>query len=192
MDASSVMVPLRVIAEETVPAKRIRALRRTLTIDPGWTTAIAEWQGSLMPMMHVIGLPRAMRGKDADWGGQLKHMSTQFMNILERISELGHTLDTVIIEGVEMWEGNLISMTAARRGDTFRLASLAGAYAGVAGLVGFDVVMLTPRQWKGQLTKAATEARVKRRWADYGIEHEEMSDHEWDAIGLGFAAMGVL
>jgi hypothetical protein len=180
------------LMEEPVSAKRLRALRKTLTIDPGWFTAVAEWQGSLMPMMHIIGLPKHLKGKDADWGEQLKHMASQFMNVLERVSELGHELETVIIEGVEMWEGSLTSMTSARRGDTFRLASLAGAYAGVAGLAGYDVIILTPKQWKGQLTKEATMLRVQRKWEQYCIEAEEMSEHEWDAIALGFACMGEL
>jgi len=176
-------------------AKRPRALRRTITVDPGWNTAIAFWHGEWMPMMHVIGLPRSMRGKDVDWGVQVYHMASQFQNVMSCINEVmfPDSLTRVIIEGVEMWEGNLTSMTATRRGDTFRLASLAGAYAGVATMLGVKEIDIWPaRRWKGQLTKAATEARVKRVWNRYLIEHKSMSDHEYDAIGLGFAAMGEL
>jgi hypothetical protein len=173
-------------------SQQLQPLNNAISIDVGWHTAVAEWRGGFLPQVFTISLPAKLKTKDTPWGVQLTEMALRFNNFMHRTPA---GINAAYIEGVEMWEGNAQSMIAARRGNTFRLASLVGVYAGILATNGIAPTVLLPREWKGQLSKKIVEKRVYRVWAENGVStanQPRYNDHIMDSIGIGFSVAGLL
>ena len=88
--------------------------------------------------------------------------------------------DKLIIE-YPQWEGSQRGAIAAQQGYTLDLAYLCGMLVGWSGLGSKDIFLPTPRNWKGNLPKKATEHRVKEK---FGFVTSQISEHEFDSVGL--------
>jgi len=91
-------------------------------------------------------------------------------------------IDLCIIEGVQVYGDSLKSQTSAKRGDLVRLSYLIGMYAGICDEFSIPFHVVTAKEWKGQWTKAATIAYVKRQ---LNYELSGASEHEYDAVAMG-------
>ena len=152
-------------------------LANCVTIDVGKHTAVAKWDGTKFPVTHEI----SWRGAIKDVGLYVCDMAKKLNNTLSFMS--GPTLfDFVQIEGVGFWDSSEKSRTSASRGDLFTVAYLVGAYTVVAGKFASEVRVVGATQWKGQLSKEGTAARVKRI---NGMTYS--SEHITDAVAMGFS-----
>jgi Holliday junction resolvasome RuvABC endonuclease subunit len=91
----------------------------------------------------------------------------------------------LIIEYPQLWAGNAVSMASASRGDLFSLSYLAGMFASL--MPPENVVLIFPRDWKGQLSKDNVIKRLKKRWPRITYRN-----HQADAVGIGAALLGGL
>ena len=165
-------------------------LTNCMTVDPGWSTGIAWWMGDYKPITHIIKEP-PRRKKIKIEPSRLKFMFSKFHAILQ--SHLP-SVDYVYIEGVEMWSGNVRSLTAAQRGDLFALSYLVGGYINICQSRGVTVRLVYPRgnkakgrvMWKGQLNTSMLIKRIHR------INKQTYPDHIREAVGIGFSVMGIL
>lgn len=161
-----------------------------MTVDPGWNTGIAYWTGDNDPVTYVIKEP-PRRKKIKIEPARLKFMYTSFRKIIETLPTVP---DICIIEGVEMWTGNVRSLTAAQRGNLFALAYLVGGYINICHMFCMTVKLVYPRgnkakgqiMWKGQLTPEMVAKRI------YRINKTKYPEHIREAVGIGFSVMGVL
>lgn len=149
----------------------ILSIDKILTVDPGLTTAWAYWNDTITPEVGEFKCPRRLNQIE-----RIDFMAKQFYAVLMRFVP-----QCVVIEMVEMW-GGLKSRTAAVRGDTFNSALLIGAYTIRARDAGANVILLTAREWKGQLSKDATAWRVKKI---NGQTYD--SEHITDAVAIGLS-----
>ena len=149
----------------------------TMTIDPGWNTGIAVWDGDILDEVTTIIEPRC--NKALDESVRLQWMWDEFHFISKRIKP-----DECVMEDAETWAGSARSAAAATRGNTFTLAKLIGGYGLMCG-VKWSVISV--REWKGQLTKTATAARV-----EMALGRKFKTDHETDAVGIGLHLWGTL
>jgi len=146
-------------------------LNKLLCVDPGWgTTAFAYFR-------NEITLPIVSEYSFLD-GERFKKYVDTFQTAI-----IYYSPKTVIIEGVENWQGSLKSRTAAARQDTIKLAYLVGAYYAICSRNKVNALILTAREWKGQLSKEATAKRVERIFKQK-IFH---SEHVIDAIAIGLS-----
>lgn len=150
-----------------------------VTVDIGRTTAWACWRKDQLWSCEVIRAPKGKQNVE----DYLKVMGAAFEHSLWRI----RPVKRVYLEGVELWEGSLMSLTSAKRGDLMTLSYLLGVYAKTAFSRGAEVIIIPARVWKGQLTKIATAERVRRL---HGQVYE--NDHITDAVAMGYSIMGVL
>jgi len=158
-------------------------LSDVLTVDPGWNTGYAFWEAH--NKLPDVGMFKVSKAKSiASTEARLSDLWCKFEDLIDKYMP---KLELCIIESVQLWEGSLTSMTAARRGDIFKLSMLIGGYAKVCMDRGVDFEFLTAQQWKGQLTKKAVELRVKRR-----IGQVYAADHITDAVGIGLSLMNNL
>lgn len=165
-----------------------KQLSKVLTVDPGWNTGWALWLSDNKPLTGIIKEPP--RRKII----KLEPMRLSFMFGYFRILLETHSPLEVIIEGVEMWSGNVKSMTAAQRGNLFSLAYIVGGYIECCSSRGISCKLVYPRgnkakeqvMWKGQLNAKQLAARIKR------INGETYPEHIREAVGIGFSVMGVL
>jgi hypothetical protein len=85
-------------------------------------------------------------------------------------------------------------MTAARRGDLVKLCVGAGMLASAFNRGGTQVRWVPVHQWKGQMPKSVTQARVKdvmkRLDPEFLQKWEVKESHVYDAIGLGLYSYG--
>ena len=144
----------------------------TVTVDTGLVMAWAHWNGTYYPRYGEFTCNRGLSQVQ-----RILLLSVLFEEVLERTRP-----KTVILEMVELWEGNDKSRMSAVRGDTFGLALLIGAYINVAGHYVQNISLLTAREWKGQLSKEATAYRVE---CINGIKYT--SEHITDAVAIGFS-----
>jgi hypothetical protein len=97
----------------------------------------------------------------------------------------------VVLETPTLWSGSAVSHASAtgkggETGDLFKLAYLVGQLGYLSEqITGNLPILVMPHEWKGQLPKEL----VLKRLAAFGITAR---DHEGDAIGMGFAAQGLL
>ena len=153
-----------------------------LTIDPGINTGIAHWKthDEKMPCVWEIRCPGKMSIEE-----RLKFIAGEFNILL--LDEIRATISSCYIESVEYWEQDLISRTAATRGNLSFLAYIIGVYSSICFQHGIAVHLLPARQWKGQMDKDVTAERIRRV---NGITYK--NSHITDAVGIGFALQGVL
>lgn len=167
-----------------------KKLNNVITVDPGWNTGIAYWTGDYKPMTRIIVEPSRRKIIKIE-PIRLKYMFTNFRQI---VGSLPQVPDECYIEGVEMWSGNVRSLTAAQRGNLFALAYIVGGYINVCQKACMSVKLVYPRgnkakgqvMWKGQLN---TEKLIKRIKRINGMTYPE---HVREAVGIGFSVMGIL
>ena len=154
-----------------------------LTIDPGINTGIAHWKthNDKNPDVYEIRCKTNVSIEK-----RLLDIHVEFNTLLYSIEEINSTV-SCYIESVEYWEQNLISRTAATRGNLSFLAYIIGVYSSVCFQHEVEVYLLPARQWKGQMDKDVTAERIRRV---NGITYK--NSHITDAVGIGFALQGVL
>ena len=158
-------------------------LRNVLTVDTGDNTAIAHWKGHKFPIVTEINCPVWKLKEQND---QLKYMWIGFRSIICQIT-IGNHINKVYLEGTKIYSRSLISMTAATRGNLTKLDYLIGGYANICCQLNIDFEIITAQQWKGQMSKEATKAKVFLLNGKY-----YNSDHITDAVGMGFGIMKML
>lgn len=156
----------------------MKALRGVITCDIGLNTAGALWTGGLHPSvrefhrLHVGELPDYIRQMRDSFGMMLSYFR----------SELGGKIKLVLIEGTKVYDG-LVSQTSAKRGDLIVLSYLVGVYCAECDMMNIPFDVVTASEWKGQLSKEATEYRVRR--INGGREYA--TEHSFDAVAMGYS-----
>ena len=143
-----------------------------LSIDPGTHyTGYALWEQSMNTLdLHYYGLIKA---------GQSDSWKCRAHIILQMSEGVGHVVKDTIIEFPEFQAGGR-GMSSSRGGDTLKLAYLCGL---LASRCAHRVKLVTPSEWKGQLSKEMTFARMKKHFPLLEIEYK--IDYNWaDAIAL--------
>jgi len=152
---------------------------RILTVDPGFGgTGWAYWLGNEYPIFGVIKERAKIKSRSDE--ERLSLLFQEFRILLRQYNPLG-----VVLESMQLWT-SLTSQTSASRGDLFLLQTLVGGYCAVSTEFSISFRMLTPMQWKGQLSKEALRSRITL------INNQRYPDHAEDAVGIGFHLAGVL
>ena len=154
----------------------IPELDECATVDPGRKTGIAFWDGTFFPSTTTISYKDAIKKSLSKY---IAYMTDSFYDLLDTHNTYYKFIQ---IEGVEVWGSSSKSMASATSGDLIILSYLVGAYVVVAQEFTKEVQIKTAPQWKGQLSKEGTAARVKRI---NKLTYE--NDHITDAVAMGFA-----
>lgn len=157
----------------------IKKFTRVLTVDPGWNTGWAFFQGDLDPIHNEIKLDRSIPNFDKE--GRLGNMFYQFGWMVEELQP-----KTVYIEDTDFRPGSLVSEVSHRRGDIHTLSNLIGCYFAACINKSIECLLLPARIWKGNMDDQAVRARV------YSITGRYYpSPHITDAVGIGLSRMGI-
>ena len=155
--------------------------RRILGIDPGDNTGWAFFKnGSDSVITGTIRIPAKMK--------KLVH-ADQIWFLSSRLNQILRTHKPLVcyIEGVTIWTGSLKSITSASRGNLIKLAYLVGSYMNMCNLNGVGVRIVTPQEWKGQMSKDVVARRVYRV-----MQKTFDNSHITDAVGIGLHALDKL
>ena len=91
---------------------------------------------------------------------------------------------TFVIEWPTFMPDSRKGWTAAQRGGLVKLSAIAGAL--LASYWRWDVHMITPADWKGQLPKKFAHRELRKSLTKKVREEmEQMPDHTWDAVAIG-------
>ncbi len=157
----------------------INVTGETLFIDPGimgtgfaYFKNIQKHIGSEVEAPFIYGV---LKSKEKDWHDKAHEISSQFEAFLRRRRTQGN----VVIEFPELY-ASAKSHASAAQGDLFKLTYL-------IGLLSYPKkpILVTPREWKGQLPKERVITIIKHLAPEVKI-----SNHSADAIGMGFSAQG--
>lgn len=119
--------------------------------------------------------------KSGDWIERAGKIARQFEKAFAAMSP-----KTVVIEFPEVWSASSVSMAAATTGSLFKLTFLIGRLGGISESQGARVSVVSPRAWKGQMSKEVVGRRVLRALG------REYPDHVLDAVGMGLWLQGCL
>lgn len=154
-----------------------------LSVDPGWNTGLAYWQGdNKLPWVDIITEP----GKNKKLKLEEDRIEWMFQKFEAKIKALPPVYDKCFIEGSELWTSSPVSMAAAARGDTFGLAYIIGGYMFTCMKYRLGVEIINPKKWKAQLNRLKLTYRLNTL---LGVEYKE---HIREAVGLGLWVKGVL
>lgn len=162
---------------------------RLIAIDPGLFghTGFAIWYRQRVKMSDIkefklYDLTPQITGKvkrtDFSWEADARHIAHHLRAYASRFEQ-------AVIEMPEFWSGSAKSFTSTARGDLFKLSFLVGAIYYALSRIGVNVTLVSPRQWKGQLSKEMVNRRIQRILNN----KEHYPDHEADAVGIGLYAM---
>lgn len=102
------------------------------------------------------------------------------IQIIKAIQLLHAPIDVIIME-YPQYEGSARGAIASQKGYTLDLAFLCGFIGGFFDLGSAKTLMPTPREWKGNRPKTATEFEVLKEFPHLT---NEVSEHEIDAVGM--------
>jgi len=167
-----------------------RFIQRALFIDPGLVgTGYAYYpelylSGNKAHFEPPVRFGNVYPKKRSRWELKSQELCAWFDGFTNGIKP-----NVVIIEFPELWVNSTKSFTATVKGDLFKLTYLIGGMGDIVRRNGvYNLVLVTPMEWKGQLPKKVVESRIKKRFPKL----ENVDDHSADAIGMGMAAQGIL
>lgn len=150
-----------------------------LFIDPGFHTGYAYFTGDVKPITGSFKYNKNAINDNIPH--YLSLMSDKFLSMLNLFESKNQKIQYITFEYIEEYD-SLKSSVSISSGSLFKLGLLIGVYADVAYDKGIPYRLLLAREWKGQLSKAATALRVKR------INNQTYkSDHITDAVGMGLS-----
>jgi hypothetical protein len=157
-----------------------------VAVDPGIVTGVAVWCNRLDAVPVATATFRAR--KEQSWIEGATNVTSQLSQWLRQYQFQKDALG--FIEEPAFFDTSSGHMVA-RRGDFCKLAMIAGWEIAI-----LDKLTITPRlvgiqNWKGQLPKQVVRERIQKVLGKSGSDLE-ISEHEWDAIGIGLAARGML
>ncbi len=166
--------------------RRVVAKEEVIFVDPG--TGGTGWaifhfperckDAALAPHSWGVIKPTS---RHKTWRARFEYIATTFSN--DVLFNAGP--ERMVLEWPEFWSRSRKSRAAARRGDLVKLAALCGALELAAIQASCESsLLLTPRAWKGSLSKPAVDLRIRH------AIHRKYSDHVSDAVGMGLAVQG--
>jgi hypothetical protein len=166
----------------TIDEKKLRIelskLGNVVCVDPGRSTGVAYFINGEMPKTATI------KYKDPINHATLVDYCAKMCGDLVCLSSIlcgDWKPDRAFIEFPGFWAGSAKSHASATSDAIPFLCGLATAYGMTLEGIGIKTTFV-PVKWKGQMSKQATMALIKRKtgW-------EFKTDHETDAVGIGLA-----
>ena len=153
-------------------------MRSILAVDPGvGGTGWALFTDNPWPEAVGCCVPISSR---APWVDRQASV-VQKLSLSVNVSATG----TLVIECPELQMGER-GWASARRGDLVKLSLITGAIVHV--FRSWDIKLVTPREWKGQLPKRITMQMVRDALPTRVVNElllERCPDHVWDAVAIG-------
>lgn len=144
---------------------------RLLSVDPGFNTGWAYWEGTDTPKTgHIVAIEKV-----TNVALRLRDLAEQFSAVLGKYHP-----QRIIIEDQWFSEYNMTSLASAKTGAMKKLTWLTGAYLVVCFDVGVTPELVLPVKWKGQMDDLAVKKRVE---LVTGIKYK--NPHIADAVGIG-------
>ena len=159
-----------------------------ISIDPGipfgWACwSEAGWHTRRMPSHYG---ETKIGSKKGDWLKRAALATKEFSRFFTPRSEISH----VYIEQPRMFQ-TATGYAASAGGALGKLHLIVGAFAAVAWQHGAQVVLVPVNDWKGQLTKHATNLRIERVLGPQRTQPlRTCASHVWDAVGIGLHVKG--
>lgn len=163
-----------------------------LAVDPGIRgSGAALFVGGRLAWADYVKNP-ARKGNRADAAGSMA------LAVVEWARARVATLDDLAAEWMQIYAGQI--RAGASKGDPNDLLALTGVVSGVAAVVGVTATAYLPREWKGQLDKAAMHARIRGRLSEAELcnadcacrRAKSLAHNVMDAIGIGLFHLGRL
>jgi len=126
------------------------------------------------------------KSENHQWIGKSYEIANYMFNVIAVLR-----VNWLIIEFPEVWGSSLRSQVSSQKGNLHKLSFLIGMICDAMRVQGRERVpiLVTPNEWKGQLSKEAVIRRIELRFPHL---KDMVQDHEADAIGIGMAAQGIL
>jgi hypothetical protein len=151
--------------------------RSIMTVDPGKHTGIVMIRrGDPSPAFRTLNCPEKM-GTEAKSHWWLIYYFREALREMEP--------DKVFIESPEYWGGSETSAASAGSGSLFILDRIAGGFGAVCTLDETPWDFLPVHKWKGQLTKEATDARIRRARPELILPNSHVRDAFAMTLALG-------
>jgi hypothetical protein len=162
---------------------------RTMLIDPG--SSGTGWAIFDMPKARPEVAPPPVM---AD--GINSRTSTWIMRMAQIAEDIPvfcrrYRVIFIVLEWPELWAGSEKSHASAASGKLLQLVAACGAIIEAVHLKAEDllvtnILLMVPREWKGQLKKPVVDDRIARA---IGLKYP---NHVSDTVGMGLAVMGLL
>lgn len=152
---------------------------RLLAVDPGLSGT--GWAFFRRDYPEVCGVLSPQRKEDDElWWQAAEDLSS-------RLLDIAHALDArhFVIE-MPMFMGSSGGLVTARSGALVKLTWFVGYLS--ARVRRWELDLVTPQQWKGQLSKQQVEIRIRRILKDF--IPQDMKSHAVDAVGIGLYKLG--
>lgn len=165
--------------------RRAVASEEVIFVDPGtggtgWATfdfGGRQGDDAFAPLARGVIKPTR---RYKTWRARFKYIATEFYEVL-----FEYRPERMVLEWPEFWPRSRKSLAAAKRGDLVKLAALCGALE-LAAIQSScdDSLFITPREWKGGLSKPSVDLRIAR------AIYRRYPEHISDAVGMGLAVQG--
>lgn len=157
-------------------------MSHVISIDPGVNdVGVACWKDAGLASAALV-----RKGK-ADWLS-LAHRTAAWVQVVYK------SVDVVVIEKPQVYRQHLLK---GDPNDLISLAIVVGAIANAFKLAWPDVqvVIIHPREWKGQLPKKVSTERSRGILSDDELDcvqlpAKSLQHNVWDAVGIGLHYVG--
>lgn len=148
-----------------------------------------------VPIIIAAGVTKDKSVERADRALRIASKTASAINqsykLLQKPNE---KITRVVVEWPQL-RSDAISQAAAVKGDLQMLTMMAGACIAYLSLFvpyTFSRNLITPSEWKGQLSKSTTRKRLERFFGSpLSTQHgDKIITHAIDAVGIGLHAMG--
>lgn len=156
---------------------------RILFLDPGIEGTGWAYFAALERQPKIIS--GVIRPRGRDWQAKVRGVVSEFAGVVCSTKP-----KLVVAEFPRLYTSQSVSLASGTRGDLFKLSYIVGALDTFLALQTADrydpIKLISPQEWKGQLPKEVVLRRLEK------LTKVKYRDHEGDAVGMGFACMGIL
>lgn len=151
-------------------------VNHVIGIDPGTRAT-----GIALISKDTIDDYELIRGKSNDW----KENSKNIVQEIHRFIKCHWGIEMIVLEIPEHWGGDAKGFAARESGAILKLSMFAGIVYGSLLFSNKDVVLCSPREWKGQLPKVVVANRLHKI---YNFP-KDLNHNIVDAIGIAHSYM---
>lgn len=128
-----------------------------MSVDPGINTGLCFWDSTLKRIRQLAFIQEFTPFSRSEYPARIGYLTSELKAYMQEVKPT-----FMVMESTAFWETSHKSRVCARSGSLQFLSMILGSYIEAAHSFGIGVTLVSPVEWKGQLTDRLIKWRAAR------------------------------